>query len=491
MRTPAVLVVLDGYGLRDERDGNAIAHAETPNLSSLFQQSFARLDASGEAVGLPAGMMGSSEVGHLNIGAGRVVKQEVTLINEAISDGSFFENPTLLDTVDQADGNDVHIMGLLSDEGVHAHTDHLYALLAFYAQHDITPKIHAFTDGRDTAPKAARQYFEALEEEMERYDGELATIMGRYYGMDRDENWKRTRRAFEAINDGTGKEVESWKECLRDAYHEGETDEFITPRVLDHDGITEGDVLICYNYRTDRPRQLTKAFVEDGFDKFPRDHTELNFTGMVAYYDDMPAPHLYEKVHPKRGLGQYLSEQGYTQYRLAETEKYAHVTYFFNGEVEEPFDGEERIVTDSPDVATYDEEPKMAAEAITDNAVEILEDTDVVIMNFANCDMVGHTGDFDAAVTAVETVDRCIGRIVDAVQAHDGILLLTADHGNAELMRRDGDRVTSHTTAQVPITVAGEDVALRDGILADVAPTFLTVAGEDVPEEMTGDVLVQ
>jgi 2,3-bisphosphoglycerate-independent phosphoglycerate mutase len=493
---PVVLIVMDGFGLRDEAEGNAIATADTPNLDHYFEtEPFTQLDASGEPVGLPVGFQGSSEVGHMNIGAGRLVKQEVKLIDEAIDDGSFFEDEVLLDAAKhvQEDDVDVHLMGLFSDEGVHSHTDHLWALMQFFRTKDIEPVVHAFTDGRDTAPRAAQQYFELLDDKIEDYGGRLGTVIGRYYAMDRDERWDRTELAYDALVHANGDHVDDWHQALYEAYEAGEDDEFIKPRIVDHEGIDEGDVIIFYNYRTDRPRQLTKALTEEAFDGFDRDYTPVEFIGMVEYYDDMPAPHLVEKHHPENGLGEYLSTLDKTQYRIAETEKYAHVTYFFNGEVEDPYEGEERIVVPSPKVATYDVKPAMSAYEITDKCVKVLDETDWVIMNYANCDMVGHTGDFDATVEAVEAVDDCIGDVVEATLERDGVVFITADHGNADtLVASDGDRVTSHTTTPVPFCAIGFDdyFSLKPGKLGDVAPTMLTLLDMDVPDEMTGDVLV-
>ncbi len=496
MGKPIVLIVMDGFGLKEDTHGNAIKQADTPNLGRYFAEwPFTTLSAYGEEVGLPEGFQGSSEVGHLNIGAGRLVKQEEVRIDKMIQSGEFFEKEELKEAIENVEENEsnFHIMGLLSDKGVHAHIDHLFALMKFCHENDVEPYIHAFTDGRDTLPQVAEKYFQMLDEKLDRYGGDLKTVMGRYYAMDRDENWERTKLAYEAINEGEGEHVKSWKEALNRAYNSDETDEFIKPRVLDYEGLEEDDSVVFYNYRSDRPRQLTKALIEEDFDSFERDFKPVHFVGMVRYYNGMPAPYICEKPHPKMTLGEYFSNMGWRQYRIAENEKKAHVTYFFSGEREEPFEGEERIIKPSPNVATYDEIPEMSAYEITEECLGILDDADFVVMNFANCDMVGHTGDLEAAVEAVEAVDDCIGRIVDRVQELGGIALITADHGNAETMLTpEGDTVTSHTSTRVPFCIVGwqKDVGLKEGKLGDIAPTLLTVLDLDIPEEMTGDVLI-
>ncbi len=496
-KSPVVLIIMDGFGLREGKDGNAIAESETPNLDSYFSDyPFSRLKASGEAVGLPKGYFGSSEVGHLNIGAGRVVKQEEVRIDEMIEDGGFFENEALLNAAKNVKENNsnFHIIGMLSDKGVHSHINHLFALLKFCDQQGITPYIHAITDGRDTLPRVAEKYFEMLDEKIEEFGGDLKTIIGRYYAMDRDERWDRTKLAYDAVNCGEGHQVSSWKEAIKSARENDEGDEFIKPRVIDYDGLKDGDSMVFFNYRSDRPRQLTKALIEKDFDHFDRDVKDVNFVAMVPYYDDIPAPFICEKPHPDMTFGEYISNLGFSQYRIAETEKYAHVTYFFSGEREDPFSGEKRCVIDSPGVATYDQKPEMSAYKTTEKCLEVLNEgeTDFIIMNFANCDMVGHTGDFEATVKAVETVDECIGKIVDKVEEKDGLTVITADHGNAETMlTEDGGAVTSHTDTLVPLCIIGEKVELRDGKLGDIVPTLLELIELDIPDEMTGNVLIK
>ncbi|MCL6612487.1 MAG: 2,3-bisphosphoglycerate-independent phosphoglycerate mutase [Peptococcaceae bacterium] len=509
MKGPLALIILDGWGLRDSRAGNAIAGASTPNMDSFLEKyPHTVISCSGEDVGLPGGQMGNSEVGHLNMGAGRIVYQELTRISKAIRDGDFFENEVLIRAVEHAhrNGSDLHLMGLLSDGGVHSHIDHLFALLELARRRQLDRVyVHCFLDGRDVPPDNAAEYITQLEEKIkELKTGRIATVTGRYYAMDRDRRWDRTRMAYRALVAGEGLKALSAGAAVRESYERGETDEFVRPTVIeDRDGspvavVKSGDAVIFFNFRPDRARQLTRAFVDRDFAGFDRDRPpdDLYFVCMTQYDKTIEAPVAFRPQRLKNTLGEVLSSAGIKQLRLAETEKYAHVTFFFNGGVETPYPGEERILIPSPRVATYDLKPEMSAPEVTEEFVAQLrfDRYKVIVMNYANPDMVGHTGDMEAAVRAVETVDRCLGRAVRAVLERDGVALITADHGNVEYMRDGaGNPVTAHTTDPVPFILAGEQfktAVLRPGRLEDVAPTILDLLGIPKPPEMTGSSLI-
>ncbi|WP_277443478.1 2,3-bisphosphoglycerate-independent phosphoglycerate mutase [Pelotomaculum isophthalicicum] len=508
-RKPLVLVIMDGWGLGSRVEGNAIAVANTPNMDSyLAGCPHCTLVCSGEEVGLPEGQMGNSEVGHLNIGAGRVVYQEFTRINRAVRDKSFFENEVLLESVKHAKehGTALHLMGLLSDGGVHSHINHLFALLDLAARENLDKVfVHAFLDGRDVPPANAKEYFTLLKAKLDELGfGAVATVMGRYYAMDRDRRWERVEQAYNAMVFGEGFQTETPFEAVDLGYGRGETDEFIRPTVITReDGrpvakVSDNDAIVFYNFRPDRARELTRAFIDEDFDGFIRrdGYPKVHFTCMTLYDKTIIAPVAFKPQTLDNTLGQVLSDNGIVQLRLAETEKYAHVTFFFNGGVETPNPGEERILIPSPKVATYDLKPEMSAFEVTDKFLEQLN-TDkfgVIIMNYANADMVGHTGVMAAAVSAVETVDHCLGRVVRAVLEKDGTALITADHGNAdEMVDENGEVFTAHTTNPVPFLMIRRDVAgvfLRDGSLEDIAPTMLELLDISKPPEMTGKSLI-
>jgi 2,3-bisphosphoglycerate-independent phosphoglycerate mutase len=501
---PLVLVVLDGWGLNTEREHNAIALAATPVYDELLTRfPHARLAASGEAVGLPAGQMGNSEVGHMNMGAGRVVYQDLTRIDASIRDGSFFAQPALVAAIERCRGgrHALHLVGLVSDGGVHSHQGHLHALVQMAKRLGAERVfVHALTDGRDTAPVAGLGYLTALEQELERTGvGRLATVVGRYYGMDRDRRWDRTRRAYAAIVRGEGRATVNARSLVEASYAAGVTDEFIAPIIAaDASGrpigpMAEGDSVVFFNFRADRARQLTSALAFaafDGFDRASRPAVEV--TTMTEYDATYGLPVAFPPQEFSGSLADVLAA-AHTNLRVAETEKYAHVTYFFNCGEERPYPGEDRVLVPSPKVATYDLAPEMSAAGITDRLVDDVWGGrhDVIICNFANADMVGHTGVLEATVRAVETLDRCLGRIVTSVRARGGTVLVTADHGNAEQMwdAERGCPHTAHTSNPVPVILVGESAPgtrLRDGSLADVAPTMLGILGVQAPREMTG-----
>lgn len=499
---PALLIIMDGYGLAEAGPGNAIAAAETPALDALFAKwPSTQLDASGLAVGLPEGQMGNSEVGHLNIGAGRVVFQELTRINLAAKDGTLAQNTVLTDTMDGAieAGRAVHFMGLLSDGGVHSHRDHLYALLRMAKDRGAERVyVHAFLDGRDVPPDSGLGFVQDAEAFMlELGVGSIATVMGRYYAMDRDNRWERVEKAWRAMVLGEGVSAESATAAVSASYEQGVTDEFVLPAVCGETRIEDGDALVFFNFRPDRAREITRAFVDPGFEGFARPVTpQVRFACLTEYDPTIPAPVAFPKEFPAHVLADVLAEQGLRQLHIAETEKYAHVTFFLNGGVETAKQGEERILVPSPKVATYDLKPEMSApEVIAELIPAIMQSrADVYIVNFANCDMVGHTGVFDAAVKAVEAVDDCVGAIVAAVRARGGVALITADHGNAEVMlESDGHSpFTAHSLDPVPLIVVADDVKrlAGGGILADVAPTLLDLLGIEKPAEWTGRSLL-
>jgi len=502
LKSKALLVILDGFGLAENPDISAVDQAHTPFIDSLFESSpHTTLSASGEDVGLPDGQFGNSEVGHLNIGAGRIVWQELSRINKAIKDGSFFENETLLSAVEKAKKkNKVHIVGLFSDGGVHSHNNHLFALLKLFARHGIEDVyVHAFTDGRDTSPKGGINYAEEFKKEAEKIGaGSLASIIGRYYIMDRDNRWERTKAGYDLLVHGKGEKYDDFRTAFQETYSNDVTDEFIKPVLLDdspESRIQQGDTVLFYNIRGDRARQITRAFTEDGFSEFETSQLALNYFTFTSYDETFKNVHVaFPPAHLTNTLGEWVSKHGLKQFRIAETEKYPHVTYFFNGGDETPNEGEDRIVIPSPKVATYDLQPEMSAKEVTDTLCEKLnsEQYHLVVLNYANPDMVGHTGIMEAAIKAVETVDTQLKRVIETASKHGYSTLIIADHGNADQMvKEDGSPHTAHTTALVPAIIVNgpEDIHPKPGILADVAPTLLKLMGLEKPEEMTGHPL--
>ena len=450
--------------------------------------------------------MGNSEVGHTNIGAGRIVYQELTRITKSIEDGDFFENEALVKAVENCKKNDsaLHLMGLLSPGGVHSHTNHLYGLLRLAKMNGIEKvHVHAFLDGRDVPPSSAVEYIkEAIEKMRDIGVGDIATVMGRYYAMDRDNRWERVSKAYDAIVCGEGEEAESAVTAVEESYNNDVTDEFVVPTVIKKDGeplgkVSENDSVVFFNFRPDRARELTRTIVDEDFSGFERDYFKTCFVTMTQY--DATMPNVEVAFKPEQlvnTFGEYISKKGLRQLRIAETEKYAHVTFFFNGGVEKPYDGEDRALINSPKVATYDLKPEMSAYEVTDEVVKRIDsgEYDVIILNFANCDMVGHTGVFDAAVKAVEAVDECLGRVIDAIERHDGVALVTADHGNADQMidYETGEPFTAHTTNVVPLILIGrDDLKIKSGRLADLTPTMLDLMGLEKPAEMTGESLIE
>jgi len=509
-RNPVALVILDGWGLAECTDTNAVCQAKTPVLDRLFADyPHATLNASGLDVGLPAGQMGNSEVGHMNIGAGRVIYQDLTRISKSIQDGDFFRNPALLDTMQRiaAAGGRLHLLGLLSDGGVHSHISHVEALVELARQQGLGEVfVHAFMDGRDTPPKGGAGYLRQLETELARIGlGTVATVTGRYYAMDRDNRWERVEKAYRALTEGQGEQAESAAEAIAAAYREGQTDEFVIPRVICSNGqplatIDDRDGIIFFNFRADRARELTRAFTLPDFDGFERRrHPALSaYLCMTEYDETFDLPVAFPSETYPQLLAEVLASAGKTQLRIAETEKYAHVTFFFNGGFEEPFPGEDRVLIPSPkEVATYDLKPEMSAPGVTDEVVSRVASGayDLIVLNYANPDMVGHTGVMSAAVQAMETVDSCLGRVVEAVLAAGGRLLVTADHGNCEKMQdASGEPHTAHTDDLVPLLLIDPERRgnrLRSGILADLAPTILDLLGLDQPAEMTGHSLIE
>ena len=503
---PAVLVILDGFGHREEAEHNAIHHARTPVYDALRQQyPNGLISGSGMDVGLPDGQMGNSEVGHMNLGAGRVVYQDFTRITKAIDDGSFFENATLVEAVDKAvaAGKAVHLMGLLSDGGVHSHQDHIAAMIKLAAGRGAREiYLHAFLDGRDTPPRSAQGFIEFIEGAFaEAGAGRIASLIGRYYAMDRDNRWDRVEQAWKLLVDGQGEfSAATASEGLAAAYARDENDEFVKGTTIGEAApIQDGDALVFMNFRADRAREITRAFIEADFSEFARVRVPAlaSYVMLTQYAAGFAAPCAFAPFTLDNVLGEYLGKLGKTQLRIAETEKYAHVTFFFSGGREEPFPGETRVLIPSPKVATYDLQPQMSAPEVTDRIVEAIDNRefDSIIVNYANGDMVGHTGVFDAAVQAVECLDECLGRIVDALKRVGGEALITADHGNCEQMQdhESGQAHTAHTCEPVPFIYVGERPATirAGGILADVAPTLLTLMNLPVPAEMTGRTIVE
>ena len=502
MKKPILLMILDGWGINPNPDHNAVALAKTPNLTRLLgTYPHTAIKCSGMAVGLPEGQMGNSEVGHLNIGAGRVVYQELTRINMAVSDRSLFENPVLAEAIDGAvhDGRAVHLMGLLSDGGVHSHQEHLFALVEMAkARGAERVWVHAFLDGRDVPPSSGLGFVENAERRLAAVGvGKIATVMGRYYAMDRDNRWDRVQKAWQAIVIGEGVPADSATAAVRASYEAGVTDEFVVPAVCAAAPVQEGDAVIFFNFRPDRAREITRAFTDVTFEGFERPSVpSVRFVCLTEYDPTIPAPVAFPKDLPKHVLADVLAEQGLRQLHIAETEKYAHVTFFLNGGAEKPKVGGTRILVPSPKVATYDLQPEMSAPEVTSRLVSAIEanEADVYIVNYANCDMVGHTGVFAAAVEAVEAVDSGVGAIVSAIRQKGGVALITADHGNAESMvDADGETpFTAHTLSKVPLVAVAEGVRALDGggMLADVAPTLLDLLDISEPAEWTGRSLL-
>ncbi len=509
---PVALIIMDGYGLTTPEFGNAIEIANAGVIDNLMKSyPTTTLGASGMSVGLPDGQMGNSEVGHLNMGAGRIVYQDLTRITKEIQDGDFYKNEEILSAINNAklNGKKLHLYGLLSSGGVHSHTSHVYALLETCKKNDFSNVfVHCFLDGRDVAPTSGADFIKELQEKIDEIGvGEIASVSGRYYAMDRDNRWDRVEKAYDALTIGNGVVTDNAEKAVRNSYENGVTDEFVLPTNVYKNGkpvavIEKGDSIICFNFRPDRAREITRAFTVESFDGFERKTGYLSpyyvgFTIYDATFENVKVA--FKKIKLTNTLGKFLSDKGYNQLRIAETEKYAHVTFFFNGGIEAPEKNEVRDLINSPKVATYDMQPEMSAYEVTEKVLEEIESDkfEVIILNYANCDMVGHTGVLDAAVKAVKTVEECVQKVVDKVLSKGGSLLITADHGNADKMYEDkgGEKpFTAHTTNPVPfILVSNEykNVKLRDdGVLADIAPTLLEILGEDKPLEMTGSSLI-
>jgi 2,3-bisphosphoglycerate-independent phosphoglycerate mutase len=502
MKRPLILTIMDGYGLAPA-ENNAIAKANTPNIDKIFSENpITQIEASGLAVGLPEGQMGNSEVGHTNIGAGRVVYQDLTRITKSIKDGDFFENVQLNEAVENAIKNNsaLHLLGLLSDGGVHSHITHMYAVLKLAKKKGLKEVyVHAFLDGRDVAPTSGAGFIADTQKEMEEIGvGKIATVMGRYYAMDRDNRYERVEKAYAAMVYGEGAEETDPAAAVRKSYEDGVTDEFVLPMVIKGGkNISKNDSVIFYNFRPDRAREITRTLVDDEFAHFERRYGKFNLcyvcmTEYDATIKNVKIAFALDEI--KNTLGEYIAANNLKQLRIAETEKYAHVTFFFNGGLEKPYDNEDRILVSSPKVATYDLQPEMSEPEVAVKVVEAIKSLkyDVIILNFANCDMVGHTGIFEAAVKAVEAVDEGVGKVYEAIKAVDGIMLITADHGNAEKMYDEkGEPFTAHTTNLVPFCVVNHNCKLsKGGKLADIAPTMLHILNLVQPKEMTGKSLI-
>lgn len=502
MKKPLILIIMDGFGLRDTDSGNAICCAKTPRLTELFKNNpFTAIGASGMDVGLPDGQMGNSEVGHTNIGAGRVVYQELTRITKAITDGDFFQNEALKQAMDNAaNGKALHLIGLLSDGGVHSHLTHLFGLLEMAKKNGVKDVfVHCLMDGRDVPPTSGKEFVAALQAKMDELGvGRIATVMGRYYAMDRDNRWERVEQAYAAMVYGEGVQNPDAVDVIAQSYAADVTDEFVLPAVCDSNGtVKAGDSVVFFNFRPDRAREITRTFVDPAFDGFTRRNACFPLTYVCMTQYDATMPNVQVAFRPQalnNTLGELLGNKGMTQLRIAETEKYAHVTFFFNGGVEQEFAGEDRVLINSPKVATYDLQPEMSAYEVCDAVCERIRSGkyDVIILNYANCDMVGHTGVFEAAEAAVEAVDTCVGKTVDAIREMGGVALITADHGNADCMlEEDGSPFTAHTTNPVPFCVVGYPCTLREGgRLCDIAPTMLEILGVEQPAEMDGKSLI-
>ena len=508
-KKPVVLMILDGYGLNSSTKGNGVALAKTPVMDKLMAEyPYVKGYASGLAVGLPDGQMGNSEVGHLNMGAGRIVYQDLTKITKAIQDGDFFENTELLGAIENCKKNnsDLHLYGLLSDGGVHSHITHVFALLELAKRNGIkNVYVHCFMDGRDTAPDSGKDFIAKLYDKMEELGvGEIASVTGRYYAMDRDNRWDRVEKAYRALTLGEGNQAACGKCAIKASYEAGKTDEFVEPTVITKDGkpvgvIKDKDSVICFNFRPDRAREITRCFCDDEFTGFDRgSRKDVYYVCFTDYDVTIPNKYVaFKKEKITNTFGEFLAANNMTQARIAETEKYAHVTFFFNGGIEEPNKGEDRILVKSPKVATYDLQPEMSALEVCDKLCEAIRSDkyDVIIINFANPDMVGHTGVIDAVIKAIETVDACVGRAVEAVKEKDGVMFICADHGNAEVLvdENTGEPYTAHTTNPVPFILVNYDneyTLKENGKLCDIVPTLIDIMGMEKPAEMTGQSLL-
>lgn len=503
-KKPVMLMIIDGFGDAPKSEGNAVELAKKPNFDNLIAKyPHSELQASGLQVGLPEGQMGNSEVGHLNIGAGRIIYQELTRITKEIKDGGFFTNEALTLAIENAKKNNasLHLMGLLSNGGVHSHIDHLKGLLKLAKEANLqNVYIHAFMDGRDVAPSSGKEFITEIEDYIKEVGvGKIATLSGRYYAMDRDNRWERVELAYNAMVLGKGETASSALEVIEKSYHDNKTDEFVLPAVVDQNGtVKNGDSVVFFNFRPDRAREITRAINDKEFAGFNREALDLTFVTMTQYDKTLEGVNVaYTPQSISNTLGEYVSNKGLNQLRIAETEKYAHVTFFFNGGVEKEYAGEERALVSSPKVATYDLKPEMSANEVTEELINRLDQDkyDMIILNYANPDMVGHTGIIEAAVKAVETVDTCLAKVVDKVLEKDGTVFITADHGNAEVMidYSTGNPYTAHTTQPVPFVWVSKDAegkTLKNGKLADIAPTMLEVMGLEVPQEMTGESLI-
>ena len=505
---PVMLMILDGFGINEKTDGNAVKLAKTPNIDKLMKKyPNTIMYTSGLKVGLPDGQMGNSEVGHTNIGAGRIVYQELTKITKSIEDGDFFSNPEFIAAIENCKKHNskLHILGLLSDGGVHSHIRHLYGLLEMAKRRDFEDVyVHCFLDGRDTPPASAEGYITQLEEKMkEKKVGKIASISGRYYAMDRDKRWDRVKKCYDALVRGEGNKATSATIAIEDSYQKEVFDEFVEPTVIVNNDtpiatIGENDSVIFFNFRPDRAREITRAIVDPEFDGFETEKINTYFVCFTNYDETMPNVKIAFKKEPLvNTFGEVVSKNGLKQLRIAETEKYAHVTFFFNGGEEKQYPGEDRILVPSPKVATYDLQPEMSAPIVTEKVVEAINEDkyNAIILNFANPDMVGHTGSLPAAIKAVETIDECVQKVVDAMLAHNGTILITADHGNCEQMidYKTGEPHTAHTTNPVPLILVTNDETLKvkSGKLADLAPTMLEILGIEKPEEMTGESILE
>ena len=502
-----MLMILDGFGINEKEEGNAVKMANIPNIKRILKQyPNTILHTSGLDVGLPEGQMGNSEVGHTNIGAGRIVYQELTRITKSIEDGDFFSIPELVTAIENCKKNHskLHIMGLVSDGGVHSHQRHLFALLELAKRKDFEDVyVHCFLDGRDTPPASAEGYLAELEAKMsEKGVGKIATIMGRFYAMDRDKRWNRIQKAYDAMVKGEGEKASSASVAIENSYQKEVFDEFVVPTVICNNDkpvakIEENDSVIFFNFRPDRAREITRAIVDEEFDGFEREYFKTNFVTFTNYDETIKNVSVaFKKDEIKNTFGEIISKHGMTQLRIAETEKYAHVTFFFNGGEEKQYEGEDRILIPSPKVETYDMKPEMSAFEVTENVLNAIHSRkyDSIILNFANPDMVGHTGNVEAVIKALESLDGCVEKIVEAIEEEHGILLITADHGNCEQMidYKTGEPHTAHTTNPVPLVLVGkDDVKLKEGRLADLAPTMLDLIGLEKPEEMTGESLIE
>ena len=504
---PVMLMILDGFGINEKTDGNAVKLANTPNIDKLMKKyQTTKIYTSGLKVGLPDGQMGNSEVGHTNIGAGRIVYQELTKITKSIEDGDFFAIPEFIEAIENCKkyNSKLHILGLLSDGGVHSHIRHLYGLLEMAKRRDFeNVYVHCFLDGRDTPPASAEGYITQLEEKMkEKQVGKIASISGRFYAMDRDKRWERVKKCYDALVNGEGNKAQSATIAIEDSYQKEVFDEFVEPTVICNGDtpiatIGEHDSVIFFNFRPDRAREITRAIVDPNFDGFETKKMETYFVCFTSYDETMPNVKIAFKKEPLvNTFGEVVSKNGLTQLRIAETEKYAHVTFFFNGGEEKQYPGEDRILVPSPKVATYDMQPEMSAYEVTEKVVEAInsEKYNAIILNYANPDMVGHTGNLPAAIKAVEAIDECVGKVVEAMLAHDGTMLITADHGNCEQMidYKTGEPHTAHTTNPVPLILVSKDESLKikSGKLADLAPTLLEILGIEQPAEMTGESIL-